>query len=390
MTKTAAILLSILLLTFIIAPFTVETGNAVSGDKKYVIKSSVKFTAPPGHGWNFTEDDKAIGFYMNTSWQTVSLVNSSHQFESVKINEDGNSIAVLNMPNIKAGESTEYAVVYDAVAKPRNMPSIEENAALPLSEIPHNLSTAYLNNTDTWMSNNAMIRNLAFSLRGDETKVLAIVGNFVSWIWKNITYASHELPLYPNETLSAERGDCDDQAILLISFCRTVGIPAYLQIGCIYRSDITNESSFAWNGHVENVQNHIGWHGWAMVYVPPWGWLPVDLTYVPPSLKSNPLSAIESGAVTMQDTVQYMNFVKADYVFEAREYKNFLINNDFHITTYDEMTLKQNTNPFGFILESLDPIMIGTLLIAGIAVGVAGLLVYIKYGKMKKLKPLPC
>jgi hypothetical protein len=48
MRKTAAILLSILLLTLIIVPFTVGTSNAASDNKEYVIKSSIRFIAPSG------------------------------------------------------------------------------------------------------------------------------------------------------------------------------------------------------------------------------------------------------------------------------------------------------------------------------------------------------
>lgn len=389
MKKTTAVLLSILLLGAVILPLAVGTGNAVSGDKEYVIKSSVRFAASPGHGWNLTEDDKIISLYMNTSWQTVNLINSSQLLGTVKTDEDRNKVAVLNMPNILANESGEYTVFYDILSKPRNLPAISGSEAGKLSDIPLNLTTSYLNNTDTWMTNNQTLRNLAFSLGDNETKVLLIVENFINWIWKNITYATHEFPLYPNETLTSKSGDCDDQAILLITLSRIVGIPAYLQIGGIYRPDIVNESSYAWDGHVENIQNHIGWHGWAMVYVPPWGWLPFDLTYVPPSLQGNPLSAIKSAAVTLQDTVQYMNIVQGDYVSNAREYRSFLITNDFHITTLDEMTLRQDSDPFGFILDSLNPIMVGTLLVAGVTVCVAGLLVYVKHRKIKKLEPLP-
>jgi transglutaminase-like putative cysteine protease len=386
MRKTAVVLLSMLLLTLIIVPLTVETGNAASNGKKYVIKSSVRFTAPSGHGWNLTEDDKAISLYMNTSWQTVTLINSSYPFESVKTDEDGNSIAVLNMSDIRSGESAEYTVFYNVTSKPRDMPTISESEAGTLSDIPPNLTATYLNNSGTWMINNTALRKQAYPLKGNETKVLVIVENFVSWIWNNITYASHEFPFYPNETLSSGNGDCDDQAILLVSFCRIVGIPAYLQIGCIYMPNVDNESSTAWNGHVENVQNHIGWHGWAMVYIPPWGWLPVDLTY---SSKSNPLDAIETAVVTTQNVVQYMNVIQTNYVAQAREYKTFLSTNGFYIWAYDGITLQQGADPFGFILESLNRNMGEVLIIAGVTVCCVGVLFYVKHRKSKSLENLP-
>jgi transglutaminase-like putative cysteine protease len=242
----------------------------------------------------------------------------------------------------------------------------------------------YLNNSGTWMTDDNALRSQAFSLAGHETKVVVIVENFVDWIWNGINYTSHEFPFYPNETLSSKSGDCDDQAILLISFCRIVGIPAYLQVGCIYMPNVGNASSTAWNGHVENVQNHIGWHGWAMVYIPPWGWLPVDLTY---SSKSNPLDAIKTAAVTSQDVVQYMNVIQANYVAEAREYKGYLLTNDFRIWAYDEITLKQGADSFGFTF-ALNKNVAEVIIVVGVIVCFVGVLSYVRRRKRTNLASL--
>jgi len=388
MKKTVSLILSLLLLTTIILHWNLYAvgEEATFAEREFVIKSNVKFTAS-ARAWNFTEEDKEISLYMNTSWQTVTVINSSHSFESVKVDEDGNKIALLDLPPIEQGQSTEYTVFYQVVSKPRNLPDIDENAALNLTDIPSNLTATYLGNSELWMTNNATLRELAETLKGNETNVLMIIENFVDWIWGgNIDYASHETPLYPNETLTSQKGDCDDQAILLISLCRIVGIPAYLQIGNIYMPQVDNETSTGWNGHVETIQNRIGWHGWAMIYVPPWGWLPVDLTY---SSRSNPLAAIGTAAVTSQDVTQYMNIVQTDYVSEAREYRSFLINNGFYIRVYDEIIPGRGTDPFGFLSDWLDDLTkfaLVALLIAGLVAGSVVGLFYVR--RMKKGKPV--
>jgi hypothetical protein len=357
MKRAVGIFLSLLLLVSIAFPYyTIVVGYASLDEKEFVIKSSVKFTAL-GQAWNFTEEEKAISLYMNNSWQTVYLVNSSQQIETVKADEDGNAIAILNLSQAKVGTSAEYNVFYQVVSKPRTLPNIDENTALSLSDIPHNLTEPYLSNSGTWMTNNSKLKTQAELLAGSETNVLAIVENFVSWMWGQIKYpnstnpaVSHEVPLYPNETLSYKEGDCDDQAILLISLCRIIGIPAYLQIGCIYMPSQNDATpSPAWNETIENIQIHIAWHGWAMVYIPPWGWLPVDLTY---SSRGSPLDAIKTAAVTSQGTMQYMNIIETDYVNEARQYRSFLINNNFCIQAYDEIILGRGTDAFGFISDS--------------------------------------
>jgi transglutaminase-like putative cysteine protease len=63
----------------------------------------------------------------------------------------------------------------------------------------------------------------------------------------------------------------------MISMLRSLGIPAFLQIGVVFSESISSEKA-SWAGHLTFVQEGVGWHGWAMVYVPPWGWIPVDLT----------------------------------------------------------------------------------------------------------------
>jgi hypothetical protein len=130
-------------------------------------------------------------------------------------------------------------------------------------------------------------------------------------------------------------GDCDEQAILLGTFCRILGIPAYLQVGCLFLSEKNSSSD---SGRIHFVQRQIAWHGWAMVYVPPWGWLPVDLTYVTGG-HSNPTNAIKTGAVAMQYTLQLMNVSENDYLASDRAYEKLLEQNGFSLYITDEIDL---------------------------------------------------
>jgi hypothetical protein len=171
----------------------------------------------------------------------------------------------------------------------------------------------------------------------------------------------HEVPQYPNETITKREGDCDDKAILLVTLCRIIGIPAFIQIGAIYMPPPyppeTSESY--WEDHVTAVQKRIGWHGWAMVYIPPWGWLPVDLTYVFEPITVDPLNAIKNAAVTSQITVQYMNISQTDYVASSREAREFLITNSFSVYMEDEMIeVIRQENSFGEIMEWMFPVVL--------------------------------
>jgi len=334
-------------------------------ETEYYVKSTVTYSNKGDKVWNFTkrEEDRTIGLFMNNSWQSVYLVNSTPSIETIENDMDGNQVAVLQFPEmlLNQGHNISYAVTYRVVSKPRTLDSINETASKTLNKIPPEfLKEKYLGAEGPWLINNTSLKNLAYSIAGNETNVLTIVKNFVSWIKKNITYPDqmHEVPQYPNETLIEREGDCDDQAILLVTLCRIIGIPAFIQIGAIYDPSLLTDTSY-WEDHVTAVQKRIGWHGWAMVSIPPWGWLPVDLTYIIGGLRGNPLNAITNAAVTRQITIQFMNISQTHYVASSRETREFLTVNSFYVYMEDEMIeVTRQKNPFGEITEWLFPVVL--------------------------------
>jgi len=61
------------------------------------------------------------------------------------------------------------------------------------------------------------------------------------------------------------------------------------------------------------------------------------------------LNAIRRGAVTQQNTVQYMNISKADYISDSAEARSFLVDNGFQVHLEDEMTYhSQDSGVRGF------------------------------------------
>ena len=64
-------------------------------------------------------------------------------------------------------------------------------------------------------------------------------------------------------TLKIMKGECGGHSRLLAAFCRSIGIPARLSIGCMYVPE---------NG------GFFGQHAWTEVYMGEAGWIPVDAT----------------------------------------------------------------------------------------------------------------
>jgi hypothetical protein len=296
---------------------------------------------------------------------------------------------------LQPSENLNFTVWYHIISNPRNIPAISEGESQSLSDIPTDLVNEYTGEEGSWQTNNQQLESLASSIKVSETNVLTTVKNFIKWIKTHISYPTdpQENPNYPNQTYSQRTGDCDDQAILLITLCRIVRIPAYLQVGCIYepQPDYFDNAS-VWDGHVSFVERRVGWHGWAVVYVPPWGWLPVDLTFVLEGF-GDPLNAIKHGAVTLQNTTQYMNVIHTDYVGASLEDREFLVSNGFQVYMEDEMMpeIKQDSNPSNPIPTdvSMDPWVPIALIVVTVFAVFSSILVFKRLRKRKTERTLP-
>ena len=110
------------------------------------------------------------------------------------------------------------------------------------------------------------LRALAEDLRGGETNPLLVARRIYDFITTNVKYS------YMREYLLMEnisefcavnrRGDCGVQALLFITLCRILGIPARWQ-----------------SGNAVKPGGSVGSHDWAMFYVAPYGWLYADPSY---------------------------------------------------------------------------------------------------------------
>jgi len=307
-------------------------------EKVFTLTISVKYENDGTNIWNLTEEDSTIGLFMNTTRQEVYLTNHSFSDRLFRRDVDGNYIAIVDFPRkrLQPGSSLEYQVDFRIIAKPQSTPDIDERNSHSLDEIPLDLKERFLGAEGPWQVDDPALVMLAREIVGNETNVLSIVKKMIIWIRSNISYQSWELPKYPNETLRDRFGDCDDQANLLITLCRICGIPAHLQIGCIYLPSRANKTNSYWDDHLVYKLMKIGWHGWAMAYIPPWGWLPIDLTYAE-GISEYPLNAIRRSALTLQRTIQYMNIIRTDYVASSVNLRSFLVRYDFYIYEKNEM-----------------------------------------------------
>lgn len=119
--------------------------------------------------------------------------------------------------------------------------------------------------TEEWLPHirfTPILKELAKEIIGQETNPLIKARKIYDYITKNIQYSF--MPQYatitniPEYCASNLKGDCGVQALLFITLCRIVNIPARWQSG-LYSSPY-----------------YVGCHDWAEFYIEPYGWLFAD------------------------------------------------------------------------------------------------------------------
>lgn len=110
------------------------------------------------------------------------------------------------------------------------------------------------------------INELAAELADGEHDPLRLARRVYDWVTQNVKYSYMREYLYidniPEFAALNGRGDCGVMALLFITLCRRLGIPAKWESG----SQVQPSGS-------------IGSHDWAMFYVRPYGWLYADPSY---------------------------------------------------------------------------------------------------------------
>jgi transglutaminase-like putative cysteine protease len=123
----------------------------------------------------------------------------------------------------------------------------------------------YLNERRPHVCFTPEIRSAVDEIVAGRVNPLARARSIFYWFDEHIRYVFEEeystIPSFCEKVFRLRRGDCGVQVMLFITMCRLAGVPARWQSG--------------W----ATCPGHWNMHDWAEVYVAPWGWLPVDVSY---------------------------------------------------------------------------------------------------------------
>jgi transglutaminase-like putative cysteine protease len=285
--------------------------------------------------YNMSQKDLCVPVFPNTAYQSVTMETG---FEGKLVELESGFVKMVPFSTVLVPIDETYTITatYQIETKPRQVPSLNKVDAETPAQIPVELQEYTLPNA-LFPSDNLEIVELAQRLTMDEDTVYEKVLALIYWFEMNSTYMVTEEPKCPEHMLRDPRGDCDDLSLLFITMCRSQGIPAYLQAGLILNESMDIEET-DWDGHYHYVFDGAGWHAWAMVYTPPWGWLPVDLTMVG-GLSSS--EAITEALYWYQYTVVAWNITNHDYIQDETNQREALTKSNTVFTQIDKLVVEE-------------------------------------------------
>lgn len=148
-----------------------------------------------------------------------------------------------------------------------------DTAATATYDTTSDLYKTYTSERDCHMVFTPQIRALAERLTQGAATPLAKARRIFKWVDDNFPWASareystiENIPAY---VLDNHHGDCGQVTLLFLTLCRSLGIPAHFQSG------------FMLHPGEENL------HDWGEIYVPEYGWVPVDQSFGIPAYAKN-------------------------------------------------------------------------------------------------------
>lgn len=166
-------------------------------------------------------------------------------------------------------QDERFAYAIDATVETKSAPlPITEVIPFPLERLDRSFSE-YVEAQEI-IDITPAIRQLAQSLAQGHDDLYGVVFALATWTKANIRYnlttLTAEAAQPASWVLEHREGVCDELTSLFIAMARSLGIPSRFVAGVSYTD-------------LEEFDDPWGPHGWAEVYFPGVGWVPIDVTY---------------------------------------------------------------------------------------------------------------
>jgi transglutaminase-like putative cysteine protease len=196
--------------------------------------------------------------------------------EPTSINEDpdhGNKMVYFLLPNgIPKNQSREFTIQYTFTFHETHVSVDPAKIASYNTSDPTYIKYTKQSPADEVQSNDPIIRNAASEIVGEETNAYLRAKLVYNWIVANIQY-EFPSPVGAKETYMKRAGDCGDYTALLCAMVISQGIPCRAVAGLFFSPPFPR--TYSDRDHPTD-PNAYGSHVYAELYLPYYGWLPVD------------------------------------------------------------------------------------------------------------------
>lgn len=173
----------------------------------------------------------------------------------------GQKTAHFHFENLLAGESK--TVEMTTIAKTWEVRYfIFPDKVGTLNQVPEEISDKYLEDNEKFQISNPIIQQAVKSATADEKNPYWIMRNIFDYIDEHMYYEMSGGWNTAPTVLARGNGSCSEYTFVFISMCRAAGIPARYAGSVVVRGE---------DASMDDV-----FHRWAEVYLPGYGWIPVD------------------------------------------------------------------------------------------------------------------
>ena len=188
----------------------------------------------------------------------------------------GQKVAHFHYGRVRAGQSIKISMTVDAELFKTRIFVVPEKAGT-LADIPKDISDLYLDDDTKFWINDPLIKQTVQDVVGDEANCYWIARKLFDHVIGKVRYELAGGWNVAPKVLERGSGSCSEYSFVFISLCRAAGLPARYVGSVVIRGDdaSTDDDIF---------------HRWAEVYLPNYGWVPLDLARGRTALK-NPAKA---------------------------------------------------------------------------------------------------
>ena len=173
----------------------------------------------------------------------------------------GQECAVFEFGCVPAGTKSTLTYAVNAEVSAIRYLIIPENTGT-LADIPPEIREKYTADGSRYRIDDPYIQETAKKIVGDEQNTYWIARKIYDFIIDSVEYEMTGGWDVPEVVLKRGKGSCSEYTYTFIALCRAAGLPARYQGSIVVRGDDASIDE--------------AFHRWAQVYLPGYGWVPVD------------------------------------------------------------------------------------------------------------------